>query len=659
VVSRRKRSNSSVGNKLNNLNDRVAQKQKDQQVTGTQTNAVTNDSIAPNAVNSESIADRAITSRQIGTGEVTSENLGALTEIVAGGSLTIDAGLDGHLRLDGTSYNLPYEGLNSGAGLYTMAFDPADNAIKILDATPTAHDGLRFDTTYTGGSTATGMLSWSDDDETIEMMLNSGVTLEVGQEHLLRVKNASASVAIPKFTAVGWSNPTAGILIVSPATGTGARDFIYSLIGITTQEIPADGYGFITQFGIIDGIKTDNVGWSMGSQIYLDPATTTGQLTATAPSAPSHRTPVCRVIKVDAADGKVLVRLDRGTRVGDIQDATITSALEGQTLLYNSSGVWVNSASPSQNFFINGAFDMWQRGTLLTGDANGQYGPDRWRITASSGGGSAGVSQQTDVPSGQILPYSALLTLSGTTTSGQVQQRIESSYAHQLAGQTVTFSIWARRGIDVGSATSTLTWSTAYPSGTDSWGSSTADQSGTFSASFTSTTWTRYSATFTVNALATRGYSIAIKRTLSAAQTATYTYLAGAQLEIGSIATPFRRNSPNIQAELAACQRYYQRIVAKQAYSLFASGVYNSTTAFYMPIHLPVELRTTPAVSYSGAFRTLTDTTETVSSIAIYTYSSTNPVSLAGVSSSSSDGNAAVLGANNDAAAYIEFDAEL
>jgi hypothetical protein len=111
---------------------------------------------------------------------------------------------------------------------------------------------------------------------------------------------------------------------------------------------------------------------------------------------------------------------------------------------------------------------------------------------------------------------------------------------------------------------------------------------------------------------------------------------------------------------LAACQRYYQRIVAKQAFSLFGTGVYNTTTEFYIPIHLPVDLRAIPAFSYGGAVRILSAAGETISSLTIYTYSTTNPVSLEGVSSAGTDdGYAAVLTANNDVAAYLEFDSEL
>lgn len=626
MVSRRYRANRSVGNKLNNLNDRVTQQQKTQQVTGTQTNAVTNGSIAPNAVNSESIADRAVTSRQIGTGEVTSENLGALTEIVAGGNLTIDAGLDGHLRLDGTSYNLPYEGLDSGNGLYTVAFDPADNAIKILDATPTAHDGLRFDTTYTGGSTATGMLSWSSTSDTLETMLNSSTTLQHGQETLVRVVNTSASVTIPKFRAVVFVGESGGTAGVSLATASTVASNPNSLIGITTQAIAPSSVGFVTHFGFISDVNTQT--YSVGDYLYLNPTTTTGTLTTTRPSGDYFNTPLATVILVDSSAGRVFVRLNTAT-----------------------------SAPLSGNYIINGAFDIWQRGT--TSSTTAQYLADRWRHTRSVG--TITVSRSTTVPSNVGVQYSLSFD-NPSGTAPTLTQRIESFDAIQFAGKQVTLSIWARSS----AGTSGLSWITAYPTAVDNWTSETSDQTGVFVASDGTSatsmplnTWIRYTATFTVPSAATVGYAVKIYR--NSAATSTTTLYAGAQLELGSVATPFRRSAPTNQAELAACQRYYQRIVAKQAYAFFGTGVYNTSTAFFLPIHLPVELRTTPAFSYGGALRIVTDNEETVSSLTLYASgTTTNPVSLNGVSSSATaDGMAAVLGALNDAAAYLEFDSEL
>jgi hypothetical protein len=131
-------------------------------------------------------------------------------------------------------------------------------------------------------------------------------------------------------------------------------------------------------------------------------------------------------------------------------------------------------------------------------------------------------------------------------------QRIEAVDAIPFIGQTVTLSVWAKSTVGTGS----LIWQTGFPTTTaDTFSATTVDQTGTFAATMTVGTWTRYSATFTVSANAVRGYFVLFYRNVTT--TSTTTLYSGAQLELGSVATPFRRNAPSIQGELAACQRYY------------------------------------------------------------------------------------------------------
>jgi hypothetical protein len=71
--------------------------------------------------------------------------------------------------------------------------------------------------------------------------------------------------------------------------------------------------------------------------------------------------------------------------------------------------------------------------------------------------------------------------------------------------------------------------------------------------------------------------------------------LANVQLEAGAVATPFRRNAPSIQAELAACQRYYQRITPGGLQKVFTTGSILSATQIRGYIQFPVPMRIEPA----------------------------------------------------------------
>jgi hypothetical protein len=78
--------------------------------------------------------------------------------------------------------------------------------------------------------------------------------------------------------------------------------------------------------------------------------------------------------------------------------------------------------------------------------------------------------------------------------------------------------------------------------------------------------------------------------------------ITGVQLEEGTVATPFRRNAPSIQAELAACQRYYYRMPPSTVNGTRVGiGFQSSTTMADIVLYLPVSLRVPPtSVGFSG-----------------------------------------------------------
>lgn len=204
-------------------------------------------------------------------------------------------------------------------------------------------DTLQFDTTYASGSAAAGQLAWSPANETLEFMLDGDVTLQIGQEHVVRVKNASGSVAIPDFSLVMFAGATGDTVTVLPATNTGTTPAHY-LVGVTTQEIPADGFGFVTVQGFINKVNTAS--WAVGQLLYAS-STTAGALTSTVPSAPSIKTPLVAVTRQHETTGRVLVRMTYDPTLGAIPDVSIASPATGDVLQRDGSGIWANKSLAS------------------------------------------------------------------------------------------------------------------------------------------------------------------------------------------------------------------------------------------------------------------------------------------------------------------------
>jgi hypothetical protein len=253
----------------------------------------------------------------------------------------------------------------------------------------------------------------------------------------------------------------------------------------------------------------------------------------------------------------------------------------GKSYLYYSNA-WVEidsngtATTPSGNAIINGAFDIWQRGTSFTSPGNGAYTADRWSAVFCSN-----VTRSTDVPAG--FQYSA--EFSGSASAANLNHRIEASNSISLANRTVTVSLWAKST----AGSTALNLEIFTPTATDNFTSLAGGPTAVFSATPASS-WTQYSATFTAPAAATNGLQLRIIR----ATGTTTTRITGVQLEAGAVATPFKRNAPSIQAELAACQRYYYKSFADMRAT--SSGV----TSFSLPV-TDVTMRGTPTAAFTAA----------------------------------------------------------
>lgn len=514
---------------------------------------------------------------------------------------------------------------------------------------------IKFDTTYTGGSTQPGELAWDPDNETLEFQLDAHVTLQIGQEHVMRIKNNSGSVAIPERTVVMFAGAAGDTIKVSPAVSDGSINVNY-LAGITTEEIAADGFGFITQLGFINQVNTN--AWPVGTILYVDPATP-GGLTATEPESPAWTMPVAAVTKQNASSGRLLVRaIPGGSGAGggasvNVSDTAPAGGNEGDLWLDSTDGTlyvyyedvdgsqWIqvqaNSAlgasiesrlgalesqaialgTYSPNYIINGAFEINQRN--FTSTTSTGFGFDRW--SGNIGGGGATYSAQIfTTGSAPVAGYESRnfarfvttgQTLSGTSTI--LQQNIES--VRTLSGNTVTVSFWAKAGS--GSPKISVEFDQQFGTG-----GSPSSRVTTYAGQVTlSTSWTRYSVTTFIPSIAGKtigtsnddylrlnfwvsaGSDFNARTNSLGIQSNTFDFW-GVQLEQGSTATSFRRSGNTIQEELANCQRYYYRMSAIGAFSTFGLGYAASTTQFRLYPQIPVTLRALPVVESGGAFGT-------------------------------------------------------
>jgi len=285
--------------------------------------------------------------------------------------------------------------------------------------------------------------------------------------------------------------------------------------------------------------------------------------------------------------------------------ARLAVGANGETLVADSStstGLRYGANwAAGKNAVINGAFDIWQRGTSFayTGSGATTFTADRCAVFVN-GNGSFTFSRQTFTPGaapvagyeGNYFYRFAVNTLGTSTTAYVLQNNIEN--VTTFAGQTVTLSFWAKSDA---SRTVSLALQQQFGSG----GSSAVTTSSSVSVG---TSWARYSYTVALPSISgkTIGAGSYLTVRLEVTPTASQTLdIWGLQLENGSVATAFQTATGTLQGELAACQRYYWRNTGSTGNNAIASGISSSSSNTFAVMHHPVQMRIAPtAVDYAS-----------------------------------------------------------
>jgi hypothetical protein len=283
---------------------------------------------------------------------------------------------------------------------------------------------------------------------------------------------------------------------------------------------------------------------------------------------------------------------------GDVYSASDVNDTNGTINLLTSTTL---SRAAGKNGVINGAFDIWQRGTTSATTAFA-YTADRWlKNSATHYNASRQVTgDTTNLATVQYCARVQRTNLSAVTTLIEFTTPFETTNSIPFAGQTITYSFYARKGANYSSTSNVLSSSVYTGTGTDQtvFGYTGLTQAVTGNATLT-TTWQRFSYTGTLSA-STNELSVYFAYTpTGTAGAADFFEVTGVQLELGSVATTFSRTGGSIQGELSNCQRYYFRA----SVGTIGNAIATSTTAFEGNVPLPVAMRITPATLDSSATR--------------------------------------------------------
>ena len=240
-----------------------------------------------------------------------------------------------------------------------------------------------------------------------------------------------------------------------------------------------------------------------------------------------------------------------------------------------------------RNLIHNSSFEVWQRGTSFSSGASGgnRYTADRWSVPQRTR-----VAQSTDVPAG--FKYAILLDReqTGGTEPFTLSQGVAASHIRDTGSYTLSFYA---KSSDISSVNINVQDRTTVGEGGTNHSSIVTNQAITISSS-----WARYTHTFTVSSTSLTGTCLRISIGNTSATQHDELLLTGIQLETGSVATEIERRYYGLELQL--CKRFYQSAGQRHF------GATEGSTQFRMLVPLEPPMRAAPTVTVrsGGKFNT-------------------------------------------------------
>lgn len=249
----------------------------------------------------------------------------------------------GRIKYDSTNDNLDFTNIgvdiDDNLTVNSLTLDNAGAGNNPVIDSNSGNKALRVSeaVTFTPLSTAPSheeTLVYYDDSVKALSYYNdeSGVTMNIGQEQYVRVRNQTGStISDGDVVFINGTHGNTGLPTVALAKADSSTTA--DVAGVATHTIESSSSGYITTFGTVRNLDTS--AFSAGDTVYLS-ATTAGELTTTPPGAPNFSVKVGVIEKSGASSGMLLVT------PGDRREPIYTS---GSIPFASSTGVLVEDSA--------------------------------------------------------------------------------------------------------------------------------------------------------------------------------------------------------------------------------------------------------------------------------------------------------------------------